>query len=263
MDTTWLTAYLSLIVEVDGPVLEALSVYWKHVQATVDQLLPSLVLQQGSMVHGITDLDPVVKLCLVARDGMTLRCIHPIARDATTCKVAVRQNPHALQWVRVQTRELCLEAIRAKPATLEYVTLADSGLFLEAVRLNPIALKYIPAHLRTYETYRVAVEQDGMMLEYVPVTVQWALPHLCLTAVRQEGLALEYVCSDQRTPALLVAAVSQNPLALAYILEPTPELLLTAATAYLKQVADTTPGVQSDLQAVINRVWAITNRVST
>jgi hypothetical protein len=59
------------------------------------------------------------------------------------CLEAVKQNGHALQYVKKQTPELCLEAVKQNGFALQYVKEQTPEICLEAVRQNERALYYV------------------------------------------------------------------------------------------------------------------------
>jgi hypothetical protein len=56
---------------------------------------------------------------------------------------AVKQNGHALQYVKIQTPEICLEALRQNGYALQFVNTQTPEICLEAVREEGYALKYV------------------------------------------------------------------------------------------------------------------------
>ena len=56
---------------------------------------------------------------------------------------AVRQNGHALQYVNVQTEELCMEAVRQSGRALQYVHRQTEALCIAAVRQAPSELEFV------------------------------------------------------------------------------------------------------------------------
>lgn len=109
---------------------------------------------------------------------------------------------HPLQFIKNQTRELCLHAVK------------NFGL----------ALFFVKEELIDYEICLEAVKQCGISLISVPNIYKTS--ELCLSAVTNFGLAIEFV--SDRTPEIRLAAVKENPCSIQFIKkeEHTPELCL-------------------------------------
>jgi hypothetical protein len=91
-------------------------------------------------------------------------------------------------------------------------------LLIMAFGINGEALKLIPNKLRTRELCQIAVESNGLALQYVPEEIKQNNPELWMSAVKQNGLALEFVPNDMRKPLEVCrAALEQNGLALAFV----------------------------------------------
>jgi Domain of unknown function (DUF4116) len=87
-----------------------------------------------------------------------------------------------------------------------------------ALGINGEALKLIPHKLRARELCQIAVESNGLALQYVPEEIKQNNPELWMSAVKQNGLALEFVPNDMRKPLEVCrAALDQNGMALAFV----------------------------------------------
>ena len=103
------------------------------------------------------------------------------------CLEAVKQDGHALQYVKEQTHEICLEAVKKNGHALYHVKEQTYELCLEAVKQNGFALRYVKE--QTNEICLEAVKRDGYALQYVEEQTH----EICLEAVKQWGNALQYV----------------------------------------------------------------------
>ena len=63
--------------------------------------------------------------------------------DENDCLEAVKQDGHALQFVKEQTPEICLEAIKENWSALRYVKEQTPEICLEAVRKDGWVLRYV------------------------------------------------------------------------------------------------------------------------
>jgi hypothetical protein len=112
---------------------------------------------------------------------------HPMWRDQEVCKLAVRQEWRALQYVKEQTEEICKLAVRQHGYALGYVKEQTEEICKLAVQQHGWALRYVEE--QTEEICKLAVQQQGYTLEYVEEQTE----EICKLAVQQNGLALEYV----------------------------------------------------------------------
>ena len=78
---------------------------------------------------------------------------------------AVKKNGYELQYVSVQTPEICLEAVKKNGYELKYVSVQTPEICLEAVKQNGYALQYVI--IQTPEICLEAVKQDDDALRYV------------------------------------------------------------------------------------------------
>jgi hypothetical protein len=133
--------------------------------------------------------------CLIQDNAWVLRVVHHSLQTYALCELAVRQNGMLLGWVAEDliTQELCEAALRATPASH----------------------RHLPLEYRTADMYRIALEQDGMLLDEIP---SFRLDEkLCSVAVRQNGLVLARVPTHLRSQELCLAAVQQNSSAIAFV----------------------------------------------
>ena len=77
----------------------------------------------------------------------------------------VKQDGDALQFVSIQTPELCLEAVKQDGYALRFVSIQTPELCLETVKQNGYALQFVS--IQTPELCLEAVKQDGDALQYV------------------------------------------------------------------------------------------------
>jgi hypothetical protein len=81
------------------------------------------------------------------------------------CLEAVKQNGHALKYVKEQTEEMCLEAVKQNGFALMHVKEKTEEMCLEAVKKDGAALKYVKE--QTEEMCLESVKQDENALKYV------------------------------------------------------------------------------------------------
>jgi len=115
---------------------------------------------------------------------------------------AVKQTGRLLQFVSIQTSEICLEAVKQNGIALSYVKEQTDEICMVAVKQNGMALLYV--NNQTPEICLEAVRQNGISL----LNVKEQTVEICMEAVRQNGCALEFV--KEQTPELCMETVKQN-----------------------------------------------------
>ena len=137
------------------------------------------------------------------------------------CKIAVSNHGFALEFVKDQTDDICKMAVK-NGYGLEFVKVQTDEICKMAVSKNGRALQYVL--LQTDELCKLAVSQNGHALEFVKVQTG----ELCQLAVSQNAYALQYI--RNQTDEMCVLAVSQNPFALEYVNVQTDELCQLAVS---------------------------------
>ena len=117
------------------------------------------------------------------------------------CKLAMKQNGWALQFVRQQTEEICKLAVKQEGRALKYVKEQTEELCKLAVEQDGLALCYVKN--QTEEICKLAVQQDGYALQYVKEQTE----ELCKLAVQRDRWALRFV--KNQTEELCKLAVKQ------------------------------------------------------
>ena len=138
------------------------------------------------------------------------------------CKIAVSNHGFALEFVKDQTDDICKMALSRHGYGLEFVKVQTDEICKIALSKNGRALQYVL--LQTYELCKLAVSQNGHALEFVKVQTG----ELCQLAVSQNAHALKYVINQ--TDELCTLAVSKNPFALEYVKVQTVELCKLAVS---------------------------------
>ena len=156
--------------------------------------------------------DEICKLA-VRHDWSALEYV--LLQTDEICKIAVSNHGFALEFVKDQTDDICKMAVK-NGYGLEFVKVQTDEICKIAVSKNGRALQYVL--LQTDELCKLAVIQNGHALEYVKVQTG----DICQLAVWQNAYALKYV--RNQTDEMCVLAVSQNPFALEYVNVQTDEL---------------------------------------
>nr|QBK87516.1 MAG: protein of unknown function DUF4116 [Marseillevirus LCMAC201] len=176
--------------------------------------------------------------------GMMLEYVK--VQTSEICIAAVNKCGRALKYVKVQTSEICIAAVQQDGRALRFVHQQTSEICIAAVNKWGRALKYVK--VQTSEICIAAVQQDGRALRFV----HQQTPEICLeavqhgrgvriedqqktqerreAAVQQDGRALQFV--HQQTPEICLEAVQKDGRVLKYVEKKTPEICLAACRAY-------------------------------
>jgi hypothetical protein len=100
---------------------------------------------------------------------------------------------------------------------------------LEAVQEHGLMLEFVPEELRTYEICLAAVQahphRSGCLLRFVPEELRTY--EICLAAVQKDGFSLQFVPEKLRTYEICLAAVQAHPHRSGCLLRFVPEELRT------------------------------------
>ena len=110
------------------------------------------------------------------KDGMLLKKIPKKEQTIDICKMAIRQNPLALQFVSRK----CL----------------DSKMCLAAVKKDGQAFRYVPSQFITRKMCELAVEADPELLNNVPENFRTL--RICINAIKKDVSTLSYVSREKR-----------------------------------------------------------------
>ena len=102
----------------------------------------------------------------------------------------------ALQYVKEQTKEICLEAVKHDIYILDHVKKC-----YQTAEMCIASTKYLSDNPKLFNDFTVRT------------------PKVCLAAVRKNGLTLQYMKKHYRSNhKLCLEAVKQNPLAIEYVI---------------------------------------------
>lgn len=195
VNAKWLSTYLTLELEWDSPIMEAVVVYWRYIVQEVDDFEGAPGDSEKALRIKHHRITPTALLVVLSRDGMLLRHVPKQERTESMCALAVSHTGYAIQFVPHPSQALCLAAVRSTPG----------------------ALKWIHIDSRTYSVCCAALERDGMTLAHIPQAMQEEHPTYCIIAVNQNLDALQYV--RVMTPTVRMA-VAHKQLALAAAASP-------------------------------------------
>jgi hypothetical protein len=150
-----------------------------------------------------------VKQCEIEQNRSIMQRFHYLTCPYCWCPginyinyIAVKQNGMALRWVYEQTLELCLTAVRQNSHAIQYVKQEYStyDLCLVAIQQDGLALKYIGRLNLYWEQQKLdleAVKQNGLALQFITDNHVCRTTQLCLAAIRQNKEARRYITDKQ------------------------------------------------------------------
>jgi Fe2+ or Zn2+ uptake regulation protein len=103
---------------------------------------------------------------------------------------AVIQCGWALEFVKVQTEEICLAAVKQYGYALEHVDVQTEEICLAAVKQNGDALELV--NVQTDKICLAAVKENGWALGHVKVQTA----EICLAAVEQDPYSSNYIITN-------------------------------------------------------------------
>ncbi len=203
--------------------------FFDRIENPTEELCKFVVKKNGMMLQKIKNQTEEICLIAVEQNGLALQFLKE--QTAKICDIAIKQNPSALKFMTkiLKTPEICLYCVQKDPLLLEYVddqteSFSDiCEIIIEKCRTNGNydAFKFIKN--KTHNICKLAVEYNGMLLEYVPKEIKELKDNeLCEIAVRNEGLALKFV--DDQTDKICELAVQNNGMALQFVKDQTDKI---------------------------------------
>lgn len=137
------------------------------------------------------------------KDGLLLKTIPKKDQTTDICKIAIKQNPLALQFASRK----CI----------------DSTICLSAVKENGRVFRFIPKQIITEQMCILAIESEPELLNNIPE--KFRTPQICIKALEKKVNVLSYVSQEQRYTlfndktefALIERIVTYNPNWLIYM----------------------------------------------
>lgn len=196
--------------------------------------------QSEQVYFEAVSIDPLVlqfvltqtnKICIKALKGNGASLQYVKKQTPELCKLAVENNGFSIKYVKNQTYDLCKIAIINAPKAIEHVRLRDVRLVIDAHRLDKSieinnldfmackqGIEYWPPFIQysnksNYELWRIAVENDGMVLKHWDDNYYHSLESkmaIFTLAVNQNSLALQYVPSKYQNLEMCARAMMNN-----------------------------------------------------
>src|SRR5574344_546672 len=105
-------------------------------------------------------------LALVKADAMNLQFIGVQTPDV--CLEALKHNPLSFLYVKNQTEEMDKYILSVAPEMLQFIKSPTPEMCMGAVRKDGGCLKFVPEEMRNAEIYMEAVRQNGMSASLIP-----------------------------------------------------------------------------------------------
>jgi hypothetical protein len=147
--------------------------------------------------------------------------------EETLCRVVNREDSVSLSYVpnALRTKKVCEAAVRDDGGNLQFVPKSvitrNLDLYELAIQTGSDAfsvLKMVPPFWRTDRLCRLAVQKDGLDLQWAPPGPGRRTADLCRLAILSNGEALKFV--PLRTPDLCWLAILHDRNALEFVPEP-------------------------------------------
>ena len=155
-------------------------------------------MNRWTLYHDDNQIEELCKL-VVKQDGGALEYVKEQTEEI--CKLAVQQDGGALEYVKEQTEEICKLAVQQDGGALKYVKKQTEEICKLAVQQYGGALKYVKK--QTEEICKLAVQEYGGALKYVKKQTE----EICKLAVQEYGDALKYVEDEFKTYELCELAI--------------------------------------------------------
>lgn len=193
-------------------------------------------------------------LANMEQNGQALEPAIEVLPHLEVDRAAILQNSISSDEARVAVSQNGLELQNMSEAHR-----SDSGVVMLAVQQNGLALQYaFPEALRFhYSLVLDAVKQNGLALQYAHQSLR-GHRNIVMAAIRQNGLALEYASVELRNDSnMVLPAVEQNGLALQFTNPLNRDSFLIARAAVVQNglaLQYASERLQDDLQLVLQAV---------
>ena len=212
----------------------------------------------------------------VMLDGLSIKDI--IYQPKSICMLAIRQNAHALRYIKNQTFQMCYHAIRKDERVFKFIK--KQNTYVNNFTVPHEIFDIISSYLNCYDKARLGLVCKSLFLQtnfigllYIHKQIVYDLKlikkncyslkcvknqteQICLEAVRQRGYLLRDV--KNQTEQICLEAVKQDSSALQYVENQTEQICLEAVKqdgSSLQYVKNQTE--QICLEAVKQDSWAL------
>lgn len=165
---------------------------------------------------------------IVAINGILLKFVPLKSRTMKICKIAVKSNPYALQYVPHKSYKLYKLAVKQSGYVLKYVSKITPKLCKLAVSNIDSGLMYVPPCMRTTEICYLSVSACWPTLKYVPLPMK--TENLCEFAIEKSIYAIQYIPPHMLKPEWCYKAVMACPSLLRYVPKPTFDICKLAVS---------------------------------
>lgn len=167
------------------------------------------------------------KACLLAvkKDGLLLRYIQDKNKTEEICEEAVKNNELAIKYTNKSNEIMWEHVVGINPWLITDKSIDKTGtsykVYLKGNAIDGLLLAYTPKEYQTDELIEIAIENNGMALEFVPNQNEL----LVKKAIENNPLALKYASREYKTKEICNIALTSNVFALPYITDISDSIL--------------------------------------
>lgn len=147
------------------------------------------------------------------KDGLSLKKISKNEQTLEMCKVAINQNPKALQYAarKCIDEAICLTAVKKDGNVFRYVPekFKSEEMCLLAIGANVTLIDRVPSKWRTKELCLLAIQSKIETLKYAP-------HEMICEILNENGILLKQIPKNQQTAEMCNIAIKQNSKAMQY-----------------------------------------------
>lgn len=163
----------------------------------------------------------------LSRDGLLLKDLKHV-QTFDFCMIAVKQNPRALEFAKIQNEKICLEAVSNDASTLQFVHEQTEKICRTALKNNTLAIQYIEPKFQTNDICLDVIREFSFLIKSIknPTYEMYMIAfekgidvklsrEKSLELVKHNGLILKYI--EDQDDEICIAAIRQNINALQYV----------------------------------------------
>lgn len=204
--------------------IESVKQNWKYLKFVKDECRTAAVFKAATIQSKGSDefIKYLSNMIYTEAVKQNPKNIAKIPRDCITAEmanIAILDDGLNIKYVdkKLRTKDMCMDAVENNINAFDYLSETEltSDICFEVVKEN--ARKYfylIPDRLKVHRIIEIALQQDGMILQYVK---NKANKRECSIAVEQNPLAIEYVPNKFKTPKMCNKASEKDYRTLRYI----------------------------------------------
>ena len=186
----------------------------KYISVITPRLAKLAVSFNGDSLREIPDEFRTPEICKIAveKDPRSLKDVPGEFRTSEICKIDVEKDPYAIEFCKIQTKELVDIAFAKKPETFSLFDdkLKTYEMCVKAYKRYPLLVKYIPKHLYDIDLVNLVMEDyfQGANIEYIPD--EFKTYELCMGVIGFRGDLLKHVPKKLITEEMILKALNSR-----------------------------------------------------